>query len=280
MGYCQKRPVRYVFCISGHYRYYINCLSKIKRRETKMANKTTKKALLLSALSILLCLAMLVGTTFAWFTDSVTSGRNTVKAGNLDVVLEYWNGTAYDTVDEDTKFFNDAALWEPGHTEVAYLKISNAGTLALKYQLAVNVFDEVEGTNVAGEQFKLSDHLVFKVVNDKAINSAADLYTSETAIAAAGDVKGLAAYNSGEKALKNTGDADYVALIIYMPTSVGNEANYKTGTVAPSVTLGVNLAATQEVKESDFFGNTYDKDATYPVLGVGYADVDDTTVFP
>ncbi|MBQ3551370.1 MAG: hypothetical protein IJA41_10385 [Clostridia bacterium] len=251
-----------------------------------MANRSTKKALLLSVLSMLLCLAMLVGTTFAWFTDSVTSGRNTIKAGNLDVVLEYWDGAKYVTVDENTKLFNDAALWEPGHTEVAYLKVSNAGTLALKYQLNVNVYEEVTGTNVAGEEFYLSDHLVFKVV-DKKIETAADLYTRDTAVAAAGDVKGIkdrlggnkTVHESGEKSLKNTGDADYVALIVYMPTSVGNEANYKTGTVAPSVTMGVNLVATQEVKESDFFNNTYDKDATYPVIGMGYTDVDDTAPY-
>ena len=248
-----------------------------------MANRSTKKALLLSVLSMLLCLAMLVGTTFAWFTDSVTSGRNTIKAGNLDVVLEYWNGTKYVTVDENTKLFNDAALWEPGHTEVAYLKVSNAGTLALKYQLNVNVYEEVTGTNVAGEEFYLSDHLVFKVV-DKKIETAADLYTRDTAVAAAGDVKGIkdrtsgnkSVHESGEKSLMNTGDADYVALIVYMPTSVGNEANYKTGTVAPSVTMGVNLVATQEVKESDFFNNEYDKDATYPTIIAGSTDVDRT----
>ena len=251
-----------------------------------MTNKSTKKALFLSVLSMLICVAVLVGTTFAWFTDSVTSGRNTIKAGNLDVVLEYWNGTKYAEVTETTKLFNDAAHWEPGHTEVAYLKVSNAGSLALKYQLSVNVYEEITGTNVADEEFYLSDHLVFKVV-DKKIASDADLFTRDTAIAAAGDVKGIkdrlsgnkTVHKSGEKSLKNTGDADYVALIIYMPTTVGNEANYKTGTTAPSITMGVNLVATQEVKESDSFNNEYDKEATYPVVGMGYTDVDETATY-
>ena len=52
-----------------------------------MKKHQTRRALLLSALSLLLCMSMLVGTTFAWFTDSVTSGRNMIAAGNLDVVL-------------------------------------------------------------------------------------------------------------------------------------------------------------------------------------------------
>ena len=54
-----------------------------------MNKKSTKRSLLLSALSLVLCLSMLVGTTFAWFTDSVTSGKNRIVAGNLDVELEY-----------------------------------------------------------------------------------------------------------------------------------------------------------------------------------------------
>ena len=223
-----------------------------------MANKSTKKALLLSALSMILCLAMLVGTTFAWFTDSVTSGRNTIKAGNLDVVLKYWDKTAnqFAEVNKDTKLFDDAALWEPGHTEIAYLEVSNAGTLALKYQLSVNVVSEVKGTNVANEEFKLSDHLVFKAV--ELTETEIGTLTREQAIEKAGTVKGLADYTGDVEYLEKTGDKDYVALIIYMPTTVGNEANYKTGTIAPSIIMGVDLVATQMVSESDFFGNDYD----------------------
>jgi predicted ribosomally synthesized peptide with SipW-like signal peptide len=186
-----------------------------------MKTKTTRRALVLSVLSLFVCVAMLVGTTFAWFTDSVTSGRNKIQSGNLDVVLEYWNGTEYAEVDKDTKLFDDAALWEPGHTEVAYLKVSNAGSLALRYQLAVNVYDEVLGKTKEDADIKLSDYLVFSVV-DKQIESNADLYTRESAIAAAGDTMGLSAYVSDVTPLEEKGDADYVALIIYMPTSIGN----------------------------------------------------------
>jgi 16S rRNA (adenine1518-N6/adenine1519-N6)-dimethyltransferase len=109
---------------------------------------------------------MLIGTTFAWFTDSVTSGRNVIQSGNLDVTLDYYNvqSKKFEPVDENVKLFNDAALWEPGYTEVAYLKVDNAGSLALKYKLAVNVYNELDGINKAGETFSLSDHLVFKVV--------------------------------------------------------------------------------------------------------------------
>ena len=228
-----------------------------------MKAKQTRRALLVSALALVMCVSMLVGTTFAWFTDSVTSGRNIIQSGNLDVVLEYWNGTSYVEVDDTTKLFDDAALWEPGYTEVAYLKVRNNGSLALKYQLGVNIFNEIGGVNQAGGNFKLSDHLVFSVV-DKEITSVNDLYTREDAVAAAGNAIGLTDYNSGTKALELNGDTDFVALIIYMPTTVDNIANHN-GTNKPSIELGVNLFATQQTYEDDSFDNQYDKDAPVPV---------------
>ena len=65
---------------------------------------------------------MLIGSTFAWFTDSVSSGKNRIVAGNLDVELEYYDGTDWQAVDGNTNVFEEGALWEPGHTEVVYLR--------------------------------------------------------------------------------------------------------------------------------------------------------------
>lgn len=227
-----------------------------------MKAKTTRRALLMNALSLLLCASMLVGTTFAWFTNSVTSGRNTIQAGNLDVVLEYWDGDSYEEVTSTTKLFDDAALWEPGYTEVAYLKVSNAGSLALKYQLAVNVYNETLGKTKDGADIKLSDHLQFKVVESD--TDLADTYTRETAKNANATATKLQTYSSDVKALVNTGDTDYVALIIYMPETVGNEANHN-GVDVPSIEMGVNLFATQQTSESDSFDDQYDKDAEFSV---------------
>ena len=99
-------------------------------------SKVTKRALLSSILSILLCFTMLLGTTFAWFTDSVTSANNIIKSGNLDIVLEYYdaeNGKWLDV--KGSSDILEGVLWEPGYTDVAYLRFKNAGSLALKYQL-------------------------------------------------------------------------------------------------------------------------------------------------
>ncbi len=227
-----------------------------------MKTQTTRRALIVSILSLLVCVSMLIGTTFAWFTDSVTSGRNTIQSGNLDVVLEYWDGDSYEEVSSTTKLFDDAARWEPGYTEVAYLKVSNAGSLALKYHLAVNVYNETLGKTKTGADIKLSDHLQFKVVESD--TDLADTYTSrEAAQNANATATKLQTYDSADKALEKKGDADYVALIVYMPTTVGNEANHD-GANIPAIEMGVSLFATQQTAESDSFDNQYDKNAELP----------------
>ena len=250
-----------------------------------MTKKTTRRALVASVISLVLCFTMLIGTTFAWFTDSVKSGKNKIVAGNLDVELEYAkfdNGKfdRWESVEGAEDIFDPNALWEPGHTEVAYLKVSNLGTLALKYQLNVNVYSEVAGTNVDGKIFYLSDYLVFKVVD--IAEAEVGTYTRDTAIAAAGTEMGLKAYNGETTSLDakdGANDEDYVALIIYMPTTVGNEANYKTGTKAPSIEMGVELYATQLAAENDSFGNDYDKNAAYSVWdGTVPAEMPETLV--
>ena len=79
-----------------------------------MSKKNTRNALMMSALSLLLCVSMLVGTTFAWFTDSVQSGTNTITAGNLDIRLFHEDKGGSGEVGSTTKLFDDVKLWEPG----------------------------------------------------------------------------------------------------------------------------------------------------------------------
>lgn len=239
--------------------------------------RSTKRALLLSALSLLLCISMLIGSTYAWFTDSVTSGRNKIVAGNLDVVLEYKTPTSTDweSVDENTVLFDENALWEPGHTEVVALRVRNAGSLALNYSLATQIFEETPGTNVAGEKFYLSNYLD---VYQSAVNGdgqIGDILMSMMLGNRNNAISGTEigfnnAVNSTDNQL-TPGEADVVALAITMPTTVGNEANHKTGTTPPSISFGVAVIATQASYESDSFGKDYDEDALYPTAE--YTDV-------
>ncbi len=223
---------------------------------------STKRTLLASVLALALCCSMLVGTTFAWFTDSVSSEKNVIVAGNLDVELEFKkvvNGTLtekWETVEGRTDLFDPNALWEPGHAEVVYLKVSNLGNLALKYILSVTV-NETAGTNVDGGTLKLSEHLVFKVVEIE----ETEVGTYDRAnIEDASDIVGLKAYEGEAKALDakdGENDEDYVALIVYMPKSVGDAANYR-GDAIPTIELGITLNATQQNAEKDSFGDDYD----------------------
>ncbi len=225
-------------------------------------SKNTKRALLFSVLSMMLCIAMLVGSTFAWFTDSVTSGKNQIVAGNLDVELEYSiDGTNWTTVDENTNMFKEDALWEPGYTEVVYLKVHNAGSLALKYQFGINVADKVIGKTADNKDIDLSDFIKFGVVEADAI--FADRTAARNAVK---DTAGLisAGYSSGEGHLAKGSTSNMLALVVYMPEEVGNDANYGIGKTQPEIYMGINLVATQDTVESDSFDNQYDKYATYP----------------
>ena len=236
-----------------------------------MTKTKTKKSLALSVLSMMLCVVMLIGSTFAWFTDSVTSGKNKIVSGVLDVELEYQDADGkWQKVDENTSLFSalesdgeTEKLWEPGHTEVVYLKVSNVGNLALKYQFAVTVASESTFTNVLGDTgCKLSDYLVFG--QDESDTEMTKYASREDAWAAAGDTLGLGTYTKVNDLLK-PGEAEYAALIVYMPTAVGNAANYR-GDVVPEIDFGVTLLATQTPFEPDSFGTDYDEDAVFPAI--------------
>ena len=255
-----------------------------------MTKKTTKRALLSSLMALLLCFTMLLGTTFAWFTDSVTSANNIIKSGNLDIVLEYWDGDSWENV-EDASDILTHDLWEPGAARVAYLRAANVGTLDLKYQLGVNVVSETAGTNAAGESFLLSDYLQFGVV--EGVNGENGAYTADAtgraaAIADAVDAKKISEGYTKSSALYPVGNipADvvdgvseiYLALVVYMPEDVGNVANYKTSEDAnnpdkyrPLINLGINVVATQVEAEFDSFGDDYDANAPMPILSTPVA---------
>lgn len=230
---------------------------------------STKRALVASVLLLALCFTSLVGTTFAWFTDSVTSSNNVIKSGNLDIKLEYLdnNGNWADVNGKSDILTNQ--LWEPGVTEVAYFRIENAGSLALKYQFGINILSEISGKNVAGESFLLSDYIKFGVI--EGVNGKDNAYADrDAAVTAVGEAKKISAgYLKADS--MNAGDVLYLALVVYMPTSVGNEANHN-GINKPQIDLGINVVATQLASEDDSFGSDYDEDAWHPEMQVYTAE--------
>ena len=216
--------------------------------------KNRRRVLLISALCILLCVALMVGATFAWFTDSVTGGKNTITAGNLDVALEYSTDmVTWASVEGRTDLLDPNALWEPGHTELVYLRITNRGSLALNYRFSTVMHSETGAKNVDNEDFLLSEHLRYGITAPTAAYES-----REAAIADIANAQPLGAYS--DTGFMAAGTASRVlALVVYMPESVDNNANYR-GT-APQIELGITLEATQARHESDSFGTDYDAGA-------------------
>lgn len=228
--------------------------------------KSTKRALLLSALSLLLCVSMFIGSTYAWFTDSVTSGSNVIQSGNLDIDVQYTlDGETWKDLAGATDLFQKG-LWEPGHTEVVALKIQNKGSLALKYVASMNIFNEVVGKNKDGGDIVLSDILTVSTVTQQ-VNQVGDILlgmvfggSQNTDTGAVKTFKAGNILESDKELLP--GDAHYVIITVDMAETVGNEANHD-GVNVPSIEFGLNVLATQYTYENDSFGNQYDKEATY-----------------
>lgn len=197
-------------------------------------HKSTKRALLLSALSLLLCVSMLVGSTFAWFTDSVTSAGNIIQSGTLDVDLvdEQNNsmaGQVIEFVAADGRAQNEI-LWEPGckyNTEPVY--VVNNGSLALKYRIAISGIDG---------NAKLLEAIEWTVTID-------------------GQPTDLAAFE-GQLFPGQTGKSGAIVLTGHMKEEAGNEYQ---GLTAEGISIMVT--ATQLTAESDSFNNQYDEAAKY-----------------
>ena len=199
--------------------------------------KDTKRALLISVLSVALCLAMLVGTTFAWFTDVARTGYSTITSGRLDIVLQYKDGETWKSAEGKTLNFVKAAdaaedeelLWEPGCTYyLPEVRVINNGTLAVKYEYDTSKFVFTGDT-------KLLDALEF-------VGEAEGDDPESPAILLPGE------YSNPLK------------IGFHMKETAGNEYQGLTLTGAQ-----IAVVATQATSESDSFDNTYDKDAQYPI---------------
>ena len=226
-----------------------------------MAN--TKRALLTSILAIVACVAMLIGSTFAWFTDTASTGVNKIQAGRLDVELMFSKDMVnWTKATANTPLFDEDALWEPGYTQVVYLKVINAGDLALKYELTTNSYDMERGKNADGKLFYIDK---FLKIGTAETESAFENRTA--AIASIADSEKSMGkelrISDGWKVLNAGAESKPFAVVMYMPTTVGNEANNVQSWRHPSLKgFGLVVNATQATVESDSFDDTYDEKAS------------------
>lgn len=231
--------------------------------------KNYTRRLLFSMITMIICVAMLVGSTFAWFTDVAKSTNNVINPGRLDLEVEYTlDGENWEDLDGAENIFGDG-LFEPGYTRVVAFKVRNNGSLAFKYKMSLDILSETKGVNVAGENFALSDYLVAStaLTQDAGdVSTAFDHILHSTIRWKDSALKELALF--ADDTVLEPNQETVSILRLYMPTDIGNVANAKDDDSLPSLNLGVTVTATQAPVEEDSYDNKYDKDATYPVVDV------------
>ena len=205
--------------------------------------KSTKRALLGSVMAMVLCLAMLVGATFAWFTDTASTGVNKIQAGKLDVALEMkdasgnWVPAEGKTLEFKKAAAGEQVLWEPGCTyTLPELRVVNNGNLALKYKVIIT------GINGSAK-----------------LNEAIEWTIGDVAM---GAEQHLAAGESNAFTIKG-----------HMKESAGNE--YMNESIDG---IAITVVATQDTVESDSFDKDYDAGAEYPVVAVANVNTNGDTV--
>jgi predicted ribosomally synthesized peptide with SipW-like signal peptide len=243
-----------------------------------MKKSTSKKALIASAAAVSLSALLLAGTTYAWFTDSASSATSVIKSGNLAVGFQVYdaNEEAWVDVTEDTNLLtvsttNTTGLWEPGHVETVQLKVTNEGSLALKYYLAINTPLETPGKDADGNDIWISEYLKYALVKG---SESADVSTREKAeevFENSANVYDLSEYSAEEvlypDGLDGLDSEEFITLVIFMPSSVGNEANFVSGEAVPTLQLSAKLYATQTEYENDSYNDKYDSAAWLDSVG-------------
>lgn len=229
-----------------------------------MTNTSTKRALLSSAIALCLCFVMLLGTTFAWFTDEVSSSNNVIKTGTLDVELYKWTGT--DTKvgiselakdGENTNIFghmysetagskSEDTLWEPGKTQTVYLSIKNNGSLALKYTVVIEVTDIVNDLN------EVLTYVISPDAKYGDFDERTDIIWDNEAKVEAG-----INFTSSRDVTLLPEDEHFFALSVHMDELAGNK--YQES----NINFNIKVLAGQLASEDDSFDNQYDANAEY-----------------
>lgn len=202
------------------------------------SSKNTGRALLISALSLILCFTMLIGTTFAWFTDTASTGVNKITSGNLHIEIQNEAGNKIDNLEwvaADGRAQKDI-LWEPGCTyTLTPFKIVNTGNLALKYKIAVIGLD--------------GDSPLLDVIK----------FTYKTASGKEFDIDAEGHLAASGKAGDST---EMITVSAHMDDSAGNDCQGKTINNVKFL-----VYASQDTVETDSFDNKYDSHASYPFSG-------------
>lgn len=218
--------------------------------------KSTKIALINCVISLILSCAMLFGTTYAWFADTISSSDNRILTGNLDIDLLMYKTSQGDYVsiaDGSGDIFaesngGEGIVWEPDKTEIAYLAVKNMGSLALKYDIRLNTEGGLAGA------------LEYAILGDVKAEDAASIswfeLTGNSDTQTGNLEEGLIpVVRNG--ILTPRDETYYLAVAVHMPDNAPN------GFQGDSITVDLTLVATQTSYEEDSFGKGYDAGAEY-----------------
>ena len=211
--------------------------------------KNTFKQVMCSLLALVMTLSAFIGTTFAWFTDTVTSSGNIIETGKLKAKME-WS--------EDLSTWTDASSgpvfnynnWEPGYTEVKYVKVSNDGTLNLRWKLSI----EAEGT--VSELADVIDVYCITLPDDRTTVYTKDEVLSGTRLGTLTEI--LESKDTASGDVLTPGKSAVIMLAFHMDELAGND--YQEMSLCDAG-FTLKLLATQAIGEYDSFGNDYDKNA-------------------
>ena len=247
---------------------------------------STKRSLIASVLLLALCITSFVGTTFAWFTDSVTSGSNVIKTGNLDIVLEYWDGDSWEDAEGNIIPFVAAdgraqsdILWEPGCTyKMAPIRVRNEGSLNAKILITIN---GVTGDSKLLEVINFNttiNNIPQSVLEGSAGNQLAQ-FEGKTVNIMYGMKEGnivfdwsLAGKGTTTPGTGHTDTSPEFTISAHMDEKAGNE--YQNLAIEG---ISITVLATQQIYEYDSFGNNYDKEATFPEVSFTAKGENETT---
>ena len=237
--------------------------------------RSVKQRLIASVLVLIMCITSLLGTTFAWFTDTVTSAGNTIQAGSLKVDLSHKAEDEWVSLKKNPEhpIFN-YDKWEPGYTRVEQLKVDNLGSLSLQYRLSIEVAAGTADKTPDGKTLAdVIDVYLFK--GESTAKSYAEITNQNSGWVSAGTLSEVMAnptkFISGK--ILPTGKTsedetvsvanEIYSIALHMQESAGNEyQNLSVGKVF------VNLIATQWTGENDSFGNDYDDKAEFPEIDI------------
>lgn len=213
-----------------------------------MRNRTwTKAALAVSVCLFVLWWALGAGATLAWFSD-VEQERNRFDIGELKIAVSYKNDkmTDYEDLEASDEVFRADARYEPGYTQVVYLKLENLGDMDFQYKVSVTVDSANKVPGILGNEIYLPNYLQYGVVFAKSETELKSLVDQRLEAQEIAETYMLDTWSEPSNYIFAAGeDPHYAALIITMPESVGNAANY-IGDTPPQVGLGITVYAHQK----------------------------------